>query len=173
MSFQVFCLNHVLLFAGDDKIVLVWDAETGTQMQALQGHTGMINCVQFGNDGNVLVSGGCDNWVVVWDLVSASNYVLDGHTDAVQSVSISPDGLRVVSASRDKTVCVWELGTRAVVKRLEGHTDKVWCVVWSHDGRRVVSGSHDKNVHVWWSGLQVCYRICVCMCVCLFVYKCI
>jgi uncharacterized protein (DUF1810 family) len=43
-----------------DQEVRLWDVISGLEKLALKGHNGRINAVQFGNDGQTLVSGSAD-----------------------------------------------------------------------------------------------------------------
>jgi WD40 repeat protein len=94
----------------------VWDAQTGQQLLALQGHTGTVNSVCFSPDGTRLASGSWDpsnpdkpGEVKVWDAQTGQQVLaLKGHTREVISVAFSPDGTRIASGSGDQTVKVWE-----------------------------------------------------------------
>ena len=45
----------------------VWDADKGTEIVTLKGHTGRVTSVAFSPDGKRIVSGSDDNTVKVWD----------------------------------------------------------------------------------------------------------
>lgn len=49
-----------------DRIVLVWEAETGRQLAQLQGNTDIVISVSFSIDGNFLASKSLDGMVRVW-----------------------------------------------------------------------------------------------------------
>ena len=40
-----------------DNTVKVWDADTGTEILTLKGHTGQVSSVAFSPDGKRIVSG--------------------------------------------------------------------------------------------------------------------
>ena len=49
-----------------DRIVRVWDIESGTTLHSYEGHTGGVTCVTFFPDGKRIASGGMDGTVRVW-----------------------------------------------------------------------------------------------------------
>ena len=123
----------------------VWDADKGTEMLTLKGHTTRVSSVAFSPDGKRIVSGSDDKTVKVWDADKGTETLtLKGHTGGVSSVAFSPDGKRIVSGSGDRTVKVWDADKGTETLTLKGHTDLVSSVAFSADGKRIVSGSQDK-----------------------------
>jgi WD40 repeat protein len=53
----------------------VWDATSGREFRALNGHTGSVNSVVFSPDGRWIVSGGPE--VRLWDLSGTANELTD------------------------------------------------------------------------------------------------
>jgi WD40 repeat protein len=103
-------------------------------------------------DGRLLVSGGEDGTVQVWDAATggAAGEPMTGHEDLVWSVAFSPDGRRIVSAGEDGTVRLWDAATsEAAGEPMTGHDDAVLSVAFSPDGRTIVSGGADGTVRLW------------------------
>jgi WD40 repeat protein len=76
----------------------------------LEGHSDVVNAVQFSPDGSKLASASRDKKVMVWDpSTGARLHTLEGHSDGVSAVQFSPDGSKLASASWDKKVMVWGL----------------------------------------------------------------
>jgi WD40 repeat protein len=142
-----------------DFEVQVWDAQTGKEVLALEGHRGDSNSlcsVCFSPDGKRLASAGDEKTVKVWDAQTGKEIVpprgqtaFKGHTGAVTSVAFSPDGLRLASGSFDKTVKVWDVQTGRQVLTLQGHTAEVTSVCFSPGGAAIISAGKDKTIWVW------------------------
>lgn len=65
----VFSLDGRYLVSGAaDNTIIVWDAQTGSLLKILHGHTGAINSLAFSPDGKLLYSNAMDGTVVIWNL---------------------------------------------------------------------------------------------------------
>lgn len=63
-----------LCSGSEDGIINVWDIGTGKRLKQMRGHgKNAINSLTFNKEGNVLISGGADHTVRVWDLKKATN----------------------------------------------------------------------------------------------------
>ncbi|GAA6013519.1 hypothetical protein JCM11491_006108 [Sporobolomyces phaffii] len=102
----------------------------------------------WGRDGAVVVSGGCDRDVRVWDVESGEClHTLRGHTSTVRCMRVLDGRPIAVSGSRDSTLRVWDLDRGECVHLLSGHEHSVRCIEVS--GNKVVSGSYDATCRLW------------------------
>ena len=137
--------------AGDDRMVRIWDVESGTLLQSLTGHDNAVEAVvwwqQEGEDR--VASGSMDQTIKIWDPNQGTLLqTLEGHTDRILSVSLSPDQTTLASAGFDGTIRFWDVfGNPQGL--IEGHDAWIFSVDWSVDGSKVSSSSRDHTVKIW------------------------
>src|SRR5262249_48875955 len=88
--------------------VKVWDAEKGTEILALKGHTANVYSVCFSPVAKRIASAGVDQTVRVWDAEKGQEiFVLSGQTRSTGSVCFSPDGKRIATIGSEH-IKVWD-----------------------------------------------------------------
>jgi WD40 repeat protein len=104
------------LAVGGDRAVWVYQRiDPGSCLfgrpRVWRGHTSDVRAVAWHPVANVLVSGGADGTVRLWDpLAGGVARPLRGHSGPVLSVAIGPDGTYAVTGGDDHTVRLWRLG---------------------------------------------------------------
>ncbi|ORY15164.1 F-box/WD repeat-containing protein pof1 [Clohesyomyces aquaticus] len=126
----------------------------GYDQKTLQGHVmGVWAMVPWGD---LLVSGGCDRDVRVWNLATGyPQFTLRGHTSTVRCLKMS-DANTAISGSRDTTLRIWDLKKGLCKHVLIGHQASVRCL--EIHGDIVVSGSYDTTAKIWSISEGKCLR---------------
>ncbi|KAF8887380.1 WD40-repeat-containing domain protein [Infundibulicybe gibba] len=148
--------QSLVVSAGCDKTVRVWDTSSGYCIYTLLGHTSTIRCIRVLHGRPIAVTGSRDCTIRVWDIQRGRLlWVLTGHANSVRCLDVC--GSRVVSGSYDRTCRIWDVDTGACLHVLEGHLQEIYAV--AIDGVRVVSGGLDTTVRVWDAETGICTAI--------------
>jgi hypothetical protein len=139
-----------------EKIVL-WNAQTGSQLAVLSGHTDIVQTLAFRPDGQVLASGGDDGSIILWDMDPArwgqSQAPLRGRGDTIFALAFSADGKHLFSGGADGIGTLWNLEDRTVEFQTYGHTDRIYTLQVSPSGNFLYSGGRDGTVRLYEFGL--------------------
>ncbi len=135
--------------ASYDKLIKIWDAETGQELRTLKDHIDAVYALAFTPDGKRLVSASADRGVKVWNPESGERlYSLTEATDGLNTVAISPDGKLVAAGGLDKNIRIWTLGEKAgelAVSQI-AHEDAILRLAFAPDGKSIVSASADRRL---------------------------
>lgn len=161
-----------LVVTSADSEIYAWDVtdpRMPRRVNVTEGHTTGVNGAAFGGGSDVLVTGGDDHQVVVWDRDESGNFAareqrLSGHSGTVYSVAITPDGTRAVSGSDDGTIRLWDVSDPDGMYEIGGPVTDIgrgrWQVAFTPEGT-IVGGGGDGVLRTW--GLDadaVVARIC-------------
>ena len=143
----VACWKEIIAVGSYEQHIIVLDGITGSQKAVLSGHTNWVRSVTFSSDGTLLVSGGGDEIVKLWDIQTGGIVkTFNGHTEDVLCVSISADCTMIASGSDDKTIRLWDIEIGECIHVME-QQETVYYVCFSPmDPQCLVSASGGK---VW------------------------
>ena len=116
---------------------------TGDEQLVLTEHSDVVRQVVFSDNGQLLVSGGEDNSVRIWNVNDGTPQagVADDDAGFVFRLAWSPNGRQLVSAQENGTVLVRRPGDRGELKSFEAHQDGViWVGFNRHSGELITSG---------------------------------
>jgi WD40 repeat protein len=123
--------HPVLIGAGEEKEILVWNIKTGKIMKEFpESHSKIITLVlvcKFQESGIVIVTGGKDKTLASWsyDKKSVIHKFTDQHKKAIScgilykpsaKVAHSDDVYWLISCSYDRKCCVWDVKTGKYIK---------------------------------------------------------
>ena len=98
--------------------------------------------------GGIVVSGGQDQAVEVWDIHTGTRkYLLEGYMKHPKALKLI-DHETAASGALDSTIKIWNIDSGQLIRVLEGHTKIVNAIVVSKNGK-LVSASSDKTIKIW------------------------
>ncbi|MBM4134019.1 MAG: WD40 repeat domain-containing protein [Nitrospira sp.] len=140
---------------GADRLVRIWDIETGRLLRSLRGHTHDIRAILYTPDGQTLVTGSEDRTIRLWNPTTGepTKLLFTRYDHNVCSLSLSPDGLMLARGSHNKDIKIWEISTGTELMTLLGKDqfDHHWSpvVAFSPDGIHLASGSDIGKIKLW------------------------
>lgn len=121
-----------------------------------RGHTSAVNCLAVTHDpvDPLIVSGGEDRTVLVWNRLNLGPVREFRHPEAVKALACSPVGANrnlVLTGCADGYVRLFNLDAQesALLKEAKEHAVAVTAVAFSADGKYFASGAADGTIIVW------------------------
>ena len=140
-----------LMSCCDDATVRLWDLPSQNSVTIFRGHHDYVRCGQFmpGQASNLLVSGGYDQTVRLWDARIPEKAVMTfKHVAAVESVLSMPSGTTIL-ASADSQIAVLDVIAGRPLHMIKNHQKTVTALSLASNGSRLVSGGLDGHVKVF------------------------
>jgi len=147
----------VIVSAGWDKLVKVWQLSNCKLRTNLQGHNGYLNTVTVSPDGSLCASGGKDGTAMLWDLNEGKRlYSLDAG-DVIHSLVFSPNRYWLCAAT-SQSIKIWDLESKSMVDEIKvdfaptGKNAQIphcTCLAWSADGSDLFAGYTDNIIRVY------------------------
>jgi len=139
-----------LITGGQDRLVKMWDTNTGSLSSTLHGCLGSVLDLTITHDNRSVIAASSSNNLYVWDVNSGRvRHTLTGHTDKVCAVDVSKISSRhVVSAAYDRTIKVWDL-VKGYCTNTIIFPSNCNALSFSMDGQTIFSGHVDGNLRLW------------------------
>ena len=140
--FSPWDLVHAIAWSPDGENLAVaagesvhfFDGNTFEERKTL--HLGVWTpSIAFSPDGHLIVTGGRDGQVKLWDVVTGENlYSVEAHRKGVNSVTFSPKGHLLASGGNDAIARLWEVDTGTNVGQMIGGTYAIPAIAFTPDG---------------------------------------
>eukprot|EP00164_Ancoracysta_twista_P000338 GFYU01000464.1.p1 GENE.GFYU01000464.1~~GFYU01000464.1.p1 ORF type:complete len:320 (+),score=92.41 GFYU01000464.1:82-960(+) len=157
VRFSPSAAQPLIVSAGWDKLVKVWNLSNCKLRNNLVGHTGYVNTVTVSPDGSLCASGGKDGTAMLWDLNEGRHLYSLEAGDIIHSLVFSPNRYWLCAATQSG-IKIWDLESKTNIDNLQPefptigkHVLPPYCVslAWSADGSTLFSGYTDDTIRVW------------------------
>ncbi|XP_068495651.1 uncharacterized protein [Phaseolus vulgaris] len=116
---------------------------------AAKGHKDSVYALATNESGTILVSGGTEKVVRVWDTrTGAKTLKLRGHTDNIRALLLDSTGRYCLSGSSDSMIRLWDIGQQRCVHSYAVHIDSVWALASTPTFSHVYSGGRDFSLYL-------------------------
>jgi WD40 repeat protein len=137
----------------EDGMIKVWDLETGTCLQTLVEHSGVIPSMAFGADLNdsgarTLISVAGDGTIRFWNLTTGECW-RTLRENVRLTLSLSPSGQVLATGCGDGTIKLWNLQTGELLKMLQGHQAEAFMLAFSPRDPILASCAIDGTLKLW------------------------
>ena len=134
----------------EHNIIYVYDVKSKQLLYKLEnGHTKDILSVDISPDSSMIVSGGKDSLIMVWDIKNTKILSkLKLHQGVVTSIKFSPDQKYLASGSSDKSMIVYDLNSNSIIYKCTNHTDDITSVAFSNDNKLLACSSGDNTISI-------------------------
>jgi serine/threonine protein kinase len=113
------------------------------------GHTDAVWAVAVSPNDTLVLSGGMDNGVRLWDYRTLGEHDShEDHSEGVTAVAFSPDRRLAFSGSLDGSVLSWSLTAEDESRQLARHPGRVLGIACSADGRTLASCGEDGTIRL-------------------------
>ena len=146
--------NDIAVIACGDSNIRVFDMATKSILNSFKAHDKACNVVKFHPTKEILLSGGWDAHLKLWDNKGQLIKSIPAHNYAIYSIVFSPDNKSFATGSRDKSIKIWdaldpELPKSITYENLEGHQFSVNRLMWDESNGNLFSASDDKKIIIW------------------------
>lgn len=142
--------NPYIASFSDDKTVALWDIATEKQLISYEEHKDYVRAGAISPvSSNILVSGGYDNYVKVYDSRQKCVSFSVDHGAPVESVVFLPSG-GIFCTAGGTDVKVWDYSTGGkLLAKLSNHHKTITCLTVTKDGKNLLSGGLDRQVKIY------------------------
>jgi WD40 repeat protein len=133
---------------GSDRIIKVWDAMTGENLQSFEGHTDYIPQLIFADDSTIW-SRGYDATTRAWDLETGKQEIFTAlHPQWVLVLARSPDCEWLAFGSYTPTLSLLQRSTGQLTS-YPAVGNRLRQLIFTQDGRSIIGITDDRHLNRW------------------------
>jgi len=135
---------------GEDRMVRLWDALTGTPLGQPIPQSQSVDGGAFSPDGKSFVAGCANGSAQLWDLATRTPLGQPfPHPGCISAAAFSPDGETLLTGCEDGAARLWDVKTRTLRRAPLLHERWIFGVAFSRDGETVLTGGRDGRARLW------------------------
>lgn len=151
--------GHLLLSAGMDNNLKIWDVEDGHRcLRTFTAHDKAVRDVCLSNNGRTFVSASHDRTCKLWDTETGQVTGMFSLPSVPTVVKLNPDEDKqgeFLVGCQDKKVYQYDSRSGEVVQTYDRHLGPITSLTFINENRLFVSSSEDNSLRVWEYGIPV------------------
>lgn len=133
--------GKILASGGWDRVVKLWEVESGKELMPLRGHPDGVSVVVYSPDGGMLATADWSGTVKVWDAKTNREVAsAKGHDKGIGSVVWSKDGRTLMAASWDGVVKSYDPRSLRALQQVRLKIQGCHFIAIAPDLKRVLCG---------------------------------
>lgn len=160
-SFEVKSSVYSIDFSSDNKLlltgegfknehnkykILVWNLETGKNIEKFDGHNRQITNVKFCQNDSLIISTG-NKKIKIWNRNTGKKIKeIDAHSNWINNLSINTNQDKLSTSSIDATNKIWDIKTGKLERTIIGFKDNNWAA-YTPDGSVIGSPKGKSNLY--------------------------
>ena len=146
--------GKTLASGGYDRVVKLWDIETGAARKTLEGHGSAIWSVAFSPEGRLLATAGAGERIHVFRTTDgAPDPILEDVSPASgRVVAFSPDGTLLAGGDNSGQIKLWRVNDGQLVRQISAHAataESITALAFSSYSTLIASGGADAVAKIW------------------------
>lgn len=155
--------GHLLLSAGNDGKIFIWDSVSMKKLRGYLAHTHAIRDIAFNSTGSKFISCSFDNSVIVWETSSGEilrKIVLSCATNCAIFNPANEDEIIVGLANNNiNHYHLTRPDWKTPIQVYDHHLGPVNCLVSVDNGTKFLSTSDDRSIRVWRWQINIPFKI--------------
>jgi len=135
---------------GGDKLIWLWDVEQGKAVRKFRGHQAKVNSLDFNKDSTLLISGGYDKMLCVWDLRARGDTPLQVFTDfkdSITKVFFTKDMSQIYASSVDGCIRRYDIRKGELI--VDHVARPIVDMAISRDSNCILAGCLDSTIRLF------------------------
>eukprot|EP00698_Gefionella_okellyi_P023237 TRINITY_DN7870_c0_g1_i1.p1 TRINITY_DN7870_c0_g1~~TRINITY_DN7870_c0_g1_i1.p1 ORF type:complete len:1084 (+),score=205.12 TRINITY_DN7870_c0_g1_i1:81-3332(+) len=135
-----------LVTCGMDGKLVLHDLDKWQPFNTLVGHKRNVTCFAYAPTARLLISGGFDRDVIVWNPYTQKPiWNLEGHKDSIVGIEVNEADSQIITIGADKVIKVWDMRRLLCVQTLQDESiydspDKLCTSIYDSARKRLLTG---------------------------------
>jgi WD40 repeat protein/tetratricopeptide (TPR) repeat protein len=133
--------GKTLASAGDDGLIILWDANTGRKTATLNDQSDIVHSIAFSPDGKTLASAGAEDRIHLWDMATRRKH-------ATLRTDCGADTANII-VKNGQTLCPKDWPSAPFANSSGMKPFVFYSIAFSPDGRIIAAGGLDPPLTLW------------------------